>query len=198
MHQFGCANDGIHRAGLYAFGTANAVSFDDPGDGVLADGIWLGIKWQRLSAKQFSQSINSLLATRRASIDCFTKSNGLGIGATSGVATLATLCLWEFLVNALNERVRFGLKAVACDMQKPGTEACDDAQSKHAKANRCQPTHRRIIPAKPMNASAMKPAVINAMAAPSKGAGISANASRSRTPANSTRTSENPAAAPIP
>ena len=113
MHGTGSPDDGVHRAGLNALGAADAVGFVNVGhlahrfdDGFAAQGL-------RLDVEQFGQLQHHLLATRRAFVDHLTVGDRFGIRTTAGVAALATLALWQDLVDLLGHRIFFYFKA-AC------------------------------------------------------------------------------------
>ena len=184
------ANDRIDRAGGAAMCTSDTAIFVNECNaarlGSLLD------QWQDIFAEQISQPAHCLVAAWRAEIDRHTVvDNRGGIRAAARVTALRTLCLRQQIVYLLNEVGGLrGQRTIGVTQRQSGKQCqrrdCNDG------------CHGRAIPANPMNASDMMPAVMRAIAVPRKGEGISAASSRSRIEANMTSTNANPAAAPKP
>ena len=94
MHQFCRADNGVHRAGLNAFGAADAFVFTNDGHPFDVTGAaFFGIQRKHLAAKQLRQGNDGSFTAGRAAIMFFAGSNGFGIGAAARMAALATLGL---------------------------------------------------------------------------------------------------------
>ncbi|MNE20179.1 hypothetical protein D3C80_1132870 [compost metagenome] len=102
VHQFGCTNNGIHRAGLDAFGAANAFGFADIGDlGRRATA--LRVQGYDRHLQQAGQGGDGFVAAWRTFIDRFALGQALCIGLAARVTTFAALGLRQQGVDALNQ-----------------------------------------------------------------------------------------------
>src|SRR5690606_15648514 len=87
VHQFGGADDRIDRAGLDAFGAADAFVFADVGNRARR---WrVEIRRQYVAVQQLRQRLNRALAAGRAAVDGFAVADGFGVGPAAGITALA-------------------------------------------------------------------------------------------------------------
>ena len=201
MHQLGSTENGVHRAGLYALGAANALILPNVGDVGLFLLAVLGIQWLGFDVQQICQRVNGFLSARGALVDGVAIGDRRGVGFTAWVPALAALGLRQQLIDLVHQRVAFGSEPYR-GVAQHGTEAQAQAQQGHQGRQQrlaFHPgRHDYTSPAKPIKAREASPAVIIPIAAPWNGSGTSATARRSRMAANNTSTSENPTAAPKP
>ncbi|CSD03763.1 Uncharacterised protein [Vibrio cholerae] len=195
MYGFVTAHNRIDRASLNTLGAADTHVFMNKGDHFdfvvqIVGGVL------HFDTHQICKFFNGRLATRRAFVNRITISNGFGVRATSGVAALATLGLWQDSIYLVHDRVGFYLKA---NRSKAEYGSKHGGQCRQRNNSDDYGTHYSFTnPVKPIKAKDIKPAVIIAMDAPLKGAGTSATWIRSRIEANKMSTSEKPTAAPKP
>ena len=154
----------------------------------------LRIERLRIPLEQVGEGADGGLAAGRAAIDIGSAvDDRFGVGLAARETALCALGLRQQRVDTLDHRVALAAETDGGEPQQQaeaGSETRDgDDGGQH------QPFTR---PANPIKPSAIRPAVIKAMAAPWNGAGTSATATRSRTPANMISTRENPSAAPRP
>src|SRR5690606_18458805 len=100
MHALGCAEDGIHRAGLDALGAADAFGLTNKGHPARLLATIVGVQRQRSAVQQSRQRVDGVTAAGRTMIDGLARSNALGIGMTAGMSALTTLGLWQQGVDA--------------------------------------------------------------------------------------------------
>jgi len=104
MHLLGCADDRIDRTGLNAQGTTDTGAFVDHRNRPLTFYAVHGINWNDGLAEQYGDTGYTLGTTRRALVIArATVSDGLGVGATSGIAALGALRLGKQIFNAIGE-----------------------------------------------------------------------------------------------
>ena len=102
VHQLGGTHNGVHRAGLDAFGTADAFALADIGD--LRRRIsTAGVQLQYRQAQQLREPGNGFLPTGRALVDGFAFSDAFCVGLATRVPALAALSLRQQRVDTLNE-----------------------------------------------------------------------------------------------
>jgi carboxylesterase type B len=104
VHAFGRSHNGIDRARLNAFGTANTFLFPYEGNFALAFYTVPRIKRLLRSIQQSGQAGNGVCATGRAAIDGNACANRLGVRAAARVAALATLRLWQQGIDPVNRQ----------------------------------------------------------------------------------------------
>jgi hypothetical protein len=107
VHVFRSTQDGIHRAGLDAFGAADAFIFPDDGN---ASGLFhpvFCVQWLRFHIEQIGQCFDGGLTSRGTPVDRIAVGNGFGIGTATGKPALATLGLWQQRVDLFHEWVAF-------------------------------------------------------------------------------------------
>jgi hypothetical protein len=165
VHLLGGADDGIDRAGLDAQRAADA--------GVLVDDrhllrLFLGFQRLDFAAEQVGQALHAFHAARRAQVDVafIALGDGFGVGLAAGEAALAALRLRQDGFDLLDQRVALDLEL---DRGKTQRGAEDDGAEGHDGDGE-QDIHYWYLsrPAKPMKASAIRPAVTMAMAEPRK------------------------------
>jgi hypothetical protein len=103
VHKLGGANNGIHWAGLDAFGATNAVGLVNNSDhGRFFDAVfWVQRQW--LNAEQVGQCLNTGFAARRALVNLgFACGNRFRVRAAAGKTALAALGLWQYRINLVN------------------------------------------------------------------------------------------------
>ena len=94
MHLFWCADDGIHRASLYAQRAAYAYSVIDHGNGARVLRSVGGIERDDGQLQQTGQAHDALLSAGRALVKgCLAGSDRLSIGATGRIAAFGALRL---------------------------------------------------------------------------------------------------------
>lgn len=104
VHEFGGANDGIHRASLNTLGAADAFIFPDYRN--------LGPRKQAMCriqgfinlVQQNGQAANGAGSSGWTFVDGFALADSPGIGKASCEATLTTLCLWKFGIDDVYDR----------------------------------------------------------------------------------------------
>ena len=110
MHDLRCPQDGVNRAGLNALGAANALRLANPGhDGLLFRAV-LSVERLGLNIQQVSQRLNGLFTAGGALVNGIAVGDGFRIGATAGIAALATLGLGEQGIDLFADRVAFHAK----------------------------------------------------------------------------------------
>ena len=93
VHDLRCPQDGVNRAGLNALGAANALCLANPGhDGLLFRAVFC-VERLGLIIQQVSQRLNGLFSAGGALVNGIAVGDGFRIGATAGIAALATLGL---------------------------------------------------------------------------------------------------------
>ena len=164
MHLLGGANDGINRASLNAQRATDAGLFINDGNLLR---FFLSFQILHLAAQQVGKFLHTFHAAGRAEIDIdFTFGDRFGIRFAAGKATLATLRLRQDAFDFFDQRIAFNLEfdrsKAECRTQHDGPEGHDGDGEKNV--------HYWYLsrPAKPMKASAIKPAVTMAMATPRK------------------------------
>lgn len=189
------ADNCIDRAGCAAMEATDAPRLIDDGDG-RQRGRRPG-EWQHVATEESGQPPDRGIAPGRTQVYFgFAGYDRLCIRTAARVSALCTLGLRQQPVRLLDEfalprrQLECGVAEDESDKQGDGGYCQDGNTHSHAQA--------RAIPAKPINASDMMPAVMSAIAAPRNGAGMSAASRRSRIDANMTSTSEKPSAAPKP
>src|SRR5690606_25869290 len=100
MHALGCAEDGIHRAGLDALGAADAFGFPNKGHPAWLLATIVGVQRQRLAVQQSRQRVDGVTTAGRTMIDGLARGNALGVGMAAGMSALTTLGLWQQRVDA--------------------------------------------------------------------------------------------------
>jgi hypothetical protein len=113
MHLLCCAQNGVDRAGLYAFGATDTFVFADVGE-FFDVAVFGAIVVQRYGfhIQQICKRLNPTLATRRALVDGIASGNGLSLRFAAGVSELAALGLWQDSVDLINNRVTFNLETL--------------------------------------------------------------------------------------
>lgn len=94
VHLLGGANDCIHRAGLNAFGTADAERFVDEGDRFGLELSDVGIKRDNIAVSQVGKRMYGFIAPGRAAIDTgIVGSDGFGVRAAIRITAALALGL---------------------------------------------------------------------------------------------------------
>lgn len=105
MHQLRCADDGIDRAGLYAFGAADAFGLADDHHAIGFVFAVLRIQRFRVSAQQHRQGPDTGFATRRALVDIGqTSRDRIRVRTATGIIALPALGLRQQCVDVLGRR----------------------------------------------------------------------------------------------
>ncbi|MNL04014.1 hypothetical protein D3C87_1245720 [compost metagenome] len=102
VHQFGCTDDGVHRARLDAFGATDALGLADVSD-LRGSRTATGVQLQHRHLQQVCQGRDGFAAARRALVDRLTAGDAFGIRLAPGVPALAALGLRQECVDALNQ-----------------------------------------------------------------------------------------------
>jgi hypothetical protein len=102
VHQFGGANDGVHRAGLNALGATDALCLTDESH-LRRRAATLDIELQDGHIEQSSQRCNGLIATGWTLVDGFAGRHALGVRLATWMAALPALSLRQQGVDALNQ-----------------------------------------------------------------------------------------------
>ena len=118
VHDFRRTQDRIDRAGLNALSAADAFRFSDVGDQRLFLGTVLGIEWFGFDIKQVGQRLDGVLAARGTFVNRIAVSNSFGIGAAAWVTALAALCLGQYGIDLVAERVALDLKLDRCESKQ--------------------------------------------------------------------------------
>jgi len=100
VHQFSRTQNGIYRASLNTFGTADTFGFSDKGQFARPVFSMADIQWNRWNTQQSGQIDYRLRATWRASVNCLASGNCLCVRTATGVAALTALCLRKQQINA--------------------------------------------------------------------------------------------------
>jgi len=104
VHQFGRANNGIHRAGLNALGATDAVLFDNHHHLIRGMRTPAAVVGQGRDAEQVRQGARADIAAGRAVVDTrFAARQGFGIRAATIKAALTALGLREQAVDAFDK-----------------------------------------------------------------------------------------------
>jgi hypothetical protein len=109
MHLFGCAKDGVDRAGLDTQGTADAGLIIDDSNRTRI-GLWgIGLERQKWLAEQVGKFVYACFTSRRAAVDLnFAGCKSRGIREAAGIAALAALGLGQDGIDLIDEGSRFG------------------------------------------------------------------------------------------
>jgi hypothetical protein len=115
VHLFGCAQDGVDRAGLDTERATNTGLLVNHGQQRnLKMLTMLRVEIEYLGIEQTGKCNDCRPSTRRALIDgCFTVCNGLGIGSATRVGALSALSLGQQCVDLIDNRIAFNLKRIA-------------------------------------------------------------------------------------
>ena len=111
MHLFGCADDRINRARLYAQRAtdAGALGYDRDRLGFGCGGV--AAERFDIHAEQVGQFLDACLATRRAAVDvCLSGGDRRCIGFAAGIAALPTLGLRQDGIDLVHQRITLGAK----------------------------------------------------------------------------------------
>ncbi|KAI3490675.1 hypothetical protein L1887_44837 [Cichorium endivia] len=198
VHGAGGANNGVNRAGLNTFGTADAVCLVDHGEGAnRLLHLRIAINGLRIDVKQGRNFQHHRFATGGAAVNFFTlNAYRFRVGTAARVAALPALALRQELINFLNNRIVLYRETAGGVTQDKAKHQPQDADRGDGNPDSIHYNFTR--PLKPIKARDIKPAVTSAIALPRKGAGISAAARRSRIDAKRTITNEKPTAAEKP
>src|SRR6056297_3207271 len=200
VHHLRRPDDRVHRTGLDAQLASDAAVLVDYRHQRRFCLAVRGIQRFGLATQQVGQCLDPGFAARRTLVDVgLTACDGLGVGAAAGIVALPALGLRQDPVDLLDHRVFVRLPPTGTCQQYQAyaqQQRQHDADRNQDCRERC--AHSLANPAKPMNASAISPAVTRPMGAPRKLSGTSAMAKRSRAAASSTRTPPKPSAAPKP
>src|SRR2546428_9438727 len=103
MHELGCADDRVHRAGLDAQGAADAARLvDDRHAARLLDAV-ARIEGLRFAAEQRGELANSGVPARRTLIDVgFARRDRLGVRTAARITALRTLRLRQQRVDPVD------------------------------------------------------------------------------------------------
>ncbi len=102
VHKPGCAENGVHGAGLNAFGTTDALCFANEGN-LRRCSAALQVQCQDRNRQQFGQLDYRFVAARWAFVDGFTASDTFGVRLAAGMAALAALSLRQEGVDTADE-----------------------------------------------------------------------------------------------
>ncbi len=140
MHLLGRPENGIHRAGLDAQGTADAVRLINEGHHGWFLFTAFGVKRLGFPAQQVSQRLNNLLSPGRASIDIsFPGGDGFSVRAATGIATLTALGLWQEIVDLIDNRITFHLEAYRRVTQQQPENECQQSKGQ------CRTQHNPVL-----------------------------------------------------
>jgi hypothetical protein len=108
VHQLLRTNNGIDGTRATAVGAADAKSFIN--DGNTASGSGLVHKRQYVFTQQAGETLNRILAARRAKVDCNVGlDDGRRVRPATRIATLRALSLRQQFIDLLDELVGVGL-----------------------------------------------------------------------------------------
>ena len=103
VHLFGGAENGIHRAGLNAFGAADAFGLANESDPALPVRAMGNIQRDNILVQQRSKFANGGIATRGAFVDGVAIADGFSVGFASRIVALAALGLRQQGIDTFAE-----------------------------------------------------------------------------------------------
>ena len=106
VHAFGCADDGIDRASVYAQRAADARRLVDAGNRERACLFETRIERGHRAGGEIRERRDQGVATGRTAVDGRARGHGLGIRTATVAAATTTLRLWQRRIDRFSERMR--------------------------------------------------------------------------------------------